>query len=155
MRRLPAILAVLSVLALASVAAAAPVLPTSYAMPNGYTAAYNYWDQIYSGSGSVTTDGAPLSGGLGDLTDGIIATDNWFVAEAPAGDGLVRRLDDYPVITFNFAPGTTVDAMTIQLTIPTVRVACLRPGGSASTGARQSGWWTRRPRSRSRSPSPG
>ena len=47
MRRAPAVLPLLSVLAVASVATAAPVLPTSYAMPNGYSGSYNYWDQIY------------------------------------------------------------------------------------------------------------
>ena len=51
MRRAPAVLAVLSVLAVASVAAAAPVPPTSYAMPNGYSGSYNYWDQISTGIG--------------------------------------------------------------------------------------------------------
>ena len=59
--------------------ASVQIFATSYEMPNGGGDAsggtYNYWDGSYSGSGSTTTDAAALSGGLGDLTDGIIATE--------------------------------------------------------------------------------
>jgi hypothetical protein len=100
--------------AVAPAASAAPVFATSYDMLNGETGSYEYWDETYSGAGAVTTNGAPLSGGLGDLTDGIIAADNWFVVEAPAGNGPYVAWDSInPFITFNFAPGTTVDALTI------------------------------------------
>lgn len=60
---------------------ALPVSPISYDMPNGYGESvggeYNYWDSKYTGSGSKITDGAYLSGGLGELTDGVIATKSW------------------------------------------------------------------------------
>lgn len=134
MRRAPAVLALLSVLAVASVATAAPVLPTSYAMPNGFSGSYNYWDEIYSGSGSVTTDGAPLSGGLGDLTDGVIASDNWFVVEAPPGNGPYVGWNIDPVITFNFAPGTTVNAMTIYVDDSNGNGGVSTPGGVRING---------------------
>jgi hypothetical protein len=40
-----------------------------------------YWDDTYNGAGSTTTDLAPLSGGLGQLTDGIIPTENFNLVE--------------------------------------------------------------------------
>src|SRR5687768_17614164 len=60
---------------------AAPILPTSYDMLNGESGTFTYHDETYNGSGSTTTDLAPLSGGVGDLTNGIIAASNWFVTE--------------------------------------------------------------------------
>ena len=90
------------------------VLPTSYDMPNGDTGQYNYWDDTYNGSGSVTTDHSALSGGLGDLTDGVIANDNWFVTESPAGPGpYVGWLAVNPTINFNFATPTAFDNVRI------------------------------------------
>lgn len=99
----------------AAPAFAASVSPLSYDMPNGNAGTYNYWDQIYSGAGCVTCGGnAPLSGGLGDLTDGIVAGDNWFVTEAPAGNGpYVGWLID-PTITFKFSAGTAIDSIRID-----------------------------------------
>lgn len=82
---------------------AASVVPLSYTMLNGNTGNYTYWDESYTGTGDVTGDGAPLSGGTGDLTDGVIATDNWNVVEAPAGNGpYVGWYDLDPEITFAF-----------------------------------------------------
>jgi predicted methyltransferase len=40
-------------------------------MVDGNTGSWEYWDQSQTGFGSVTCDGAALSGGLGDLTDGV------------------------------------------------------------------------------------
>lgn len=98
---------------LAQPAMAAPVNPLSYGMLNGNTGSYNYWDESYTGVGCTTCDNAPLSGGLGDLTDGVVATDNWFVTEAPPGNGpYVGWLLD-PTITFHFAPLTAVDSISI------------------------------------------
>jgi len=59
----------------AASSAYAGVAPDSYDMLNGNTGSYNYWDETYNGSGCVTCDNAALSGGRGDLTDGIIATE--------------------------------------------------------------------------------
>ena len=111
-------LIVLAVLALAWVPAAqaAPVFATSYSMLNGESGSFNYWDESYTGSGSKFVDGAPLTGGLGDLTDGVIDLLGWFAAESPAGPGpYVGWVGISPFITFNFAPGTIVDALTIYV----------------------------------------
>jgi len=107
--------AILAAMFLPALAAAAPILPTSYDMLNGNTGSYNYWDQIYTGAGCVTCDNSPLSGGQGDLTDGIIATTNWFDAEFPPGNGPYVGWTLDPLITFHFAPGTTVDSLTIYV----------------------------------------
>ena len=97
--------------------------PTSYDMPNGYTGSYNYWDKNYSGTGSVsgagpmTANGESLSGGLGDLTDGVIAANNWYIDEPPrGGEGpYVGWLYITPIITFNFGETVVVDSMTLYL----------------------------------------
>jgi len=88
---------------LAGATFAAPVIVSSYDMLNGNTGSYNYWDDTYSGSGSRTTDGAALSGGKGDLTDGVIASDNWFIVEAPVGPGPYVGWTIDPTIRFHFA----------------------------------------------------
>jgi hypothetical protein len=89
-------------------ASAAPLLPTSQDMPNGSGQAsggsFNYWDLSYTGAGATNVDGAALSGGLGGLTDGALAGDNWLTVENGAGTGLYTGgLDIDPTITFNFA----------------------------------------------------
>lgn len=72
---------VIALLAGAVISHATPIMPSSYDMPNGYGqwagGMYNYWDAGYTGSGDTTKDGAALTGGLGKLTDGIIATESW------------------------------------------------------------------------------
>ena len=60
-----------------------------------------------------TCDNAALANGLGDLTDGIIATDNWFVVETPAGNGPYVGWTLDPTITFHFAPSTSIDSINI------------------------------------------
>ena len=82
----------------------------SYDMLNGSTGSYTYWDDSYSGSGS-TTSGAALTGGAGDLTDGIIASGNWF-----------NNPEDYvgwnnynPLITFNFGSNVMIDSITVYV----------------------------------------
>jgi hypothetical protein len=96
-------------------ASAAPILPTSYDMLNGNTGSYNYWDESYDGLGLTAVDNAPLTGGLGDLTDGVIAPDNWNVVEAPPGNGPYVGWTIDPVITFRFAPGDVVNSLTIYV----------------------------------------
>ena len=118
----PILSASLLALAASASAAAAPVTATSYDMHNGDGQAsggsYNYWDKAYNGSGSTTTDNAPLSGGTGDLTDGVITTLNWFQVENGAGTGPYVGWFSTPTPTvdvkFNFAAGTSVDAIHIH-----------------------------------------
>lgn len=108
MQKLLLVLLAIVMLSASQSVEATPVLPTSYNMPNGFGQAnggsFNYWDRFYSGGGATTTDGVPLSGGLGDLTDGVIASSNWNVVENAAGTGpYVGWLNINPTITFNFA----------------------------------------------------
>ena len=59
-------------------------------MRNGGTGAYFYHDDTYSNGGcseNVACDYIPLSGGSGQLQDGVIATQNWNIVETPAGPG--------------------------------------------------------------------
>lgn len=115
---MPRTLSTLAALMLAAVPAAAADITGffTYDMPNGQTGTYTYWDESYSGSGDTTTDFAPLSGGTGDLTDGIFAADHWNIVEAPAGPGpYVGWFESRPVITFNL-PGPLL-AVWDQVTI--------------------------------------
>lgn len=98
-----------------AVAGPVNVAPASYDMPNGNTGSYQYHDDTYSGSGCTTCDGASLVGGLGDLTDGVIATDNWFVTEAPSGPGpYVGWASVDPVITFRWTNPVIVRSVTFH-----------------------------------------
>lgn len=98
-----------------SVQAGVSLNPTSYDMVNGQSGLWNYWDESYSGTGNTSVDGAPLSGGLGDLTDGFSPTENCSSVEAPAGPGpyVGWYLVD-PIITFNFAAAHTFESINIH-----------------------------------------
>jgi len=112
-------------LALAAPASAATqVFATSYDTPNGdgqaHSGSFNYWDKNYSGAGATTTDGAPLTGGLGDLTDGVVASDFWFNVENSAGTGpYVGWRGDVgvndPTVTFHFSGGPSIDTILIHM----------------------------------------
>lgn len=94
-------------------ATAVQVVPLSYSAPNGYSGTYQYWDDLYTGSGCKTCNGAALSGGLGDLTDGVIASLGWSAAEAPAGPGpYVGWFGINPVLTFNFGSQVQINSAT-------------------------------------------
>lgn len=98
---------------------AATVGPVSYEMPNGYGQAsggnYNYWDKAYTGSGNTSADGAYLSGGLGDLTDGIVTTLNWNSIENIGGTGpYVGWVDINPTIIFHFATSVNISSISIH-----------------------------------------
>jgi hypothetical protein len=103
-------------------AGAATINPVSYDTRNGdgqaSSGSYNYWDLSYSGSGNTSTDAAPLSGGLGDLTDGVIAAQNWLFVENGSGTGPYvgwRRSNGVPVITFKFSGNFVFSSMTLYL----------------------------------------
>lgn len=111
-------LAVLATWAVLPAAAQTLVAPIAYDMPNGYgqanSGSYNYWDKVYNGSGNTSLDFAPLAGGLGDLTDGVIATQRWDVVENVAGTGpYVGWAGIDPVITFHFAGVHTFHQVTV------------------------------------------
>ena len=104
-----------------SVHAGVIVNPISYDMPNGGGSAHGggwqYWDDTYDGSGNTTIDGAPLSGGLGQLTDGVVGTDNW---QVDLGNGVAYEWVGWwntlnPTITFDF--GHLVDFESFELHI--------------------------------------
>lgn len=75
----------------AAEAAATPIAPVTYEMIDGD----GYVDSLYSG----TEVGGHLSGGLGELTDGGIAADEYSVNPAP----YVCWFSQNPTITFDFA----------------------------------------------------
>jgi hypothetical protein len=53
------------------------ITPVSYDMPNGGACSWTYYDDTYSGSGNHMISGSFLSGGLGQLTDGVTGVDYW------------------------------------------------------------------------------
>lgn len=83
--------------------------PISYDTPNGETGTYTYHDDTYSGSGNKTLDLAPLTGGLGKLTDGTIATSSWYITP----NLYVGWLYADPTINFHFGSNVTVNSLTI------------------------------------------
>ena len=115
--------ALLATLAVPAAANAAQLVVTSYDTPNGDGQAsggsFNYWDKNYTGAGAKTTDGAPLTGGVGDLTDGIVAKDFWYNVENGAGEGpyvgwyALSSLN--PVVKFNLAGVSAVTEIRIHL----------------------------------------
>jgi len=84
---------------------------TSYDLLNGETGTYSYFDDLYNGSGNNTVPLAPLSGGLGDLTDGVVATQHWNSTNLP----YVGWKSIQPTITFHFAGNVNLHAVTIHV----------------------------------------
>ncbi len=113
----------IALMAVAGEARAAQLVVTSYDMPNGdgqaHGGSFNYWDKNYTGAGAKTTDGAPLTGGVGDLTDGVVASDFWFNVENAAGEGpyvgwyAPNTLN--PKVVFNLSGTPTVNEIRIHL----------------------------------------
>lgn len=123
-------LAVAAAPAAATPAAAVPgpLAVSSYSMPNGSGTASggsnNYWDKSYSGTGNSMVDGAFLSGGAGDLTDGVIASGNWLAVENPAGTGPYvgwhASTTLNPLVTFYFPRISRVNAIAVHVDNSTV-----------------------------------
>lgn len=103
----------------ATPAFASSVPVASYDMPNGGSGSYHYWDLNYTGAGATSTDGAALSGGLGDLTDGVVAPAAWYVVENGAGTGPWVGWNSpvtlNPIVTFNFSGAPTITAISVHL----------------------------------------
>jgi hypothetical protein len=107
------------------------VFATSYDLYNGAgNAGYGnvtLFDDNYNGSGNKTIGYAPLSGGLGDLTDGVAAVKNWGDCSGarPCVSGPSYDNSPYvgwrmsslaaPSVTFHFAPGTSIDEVKISM----------------------------------------
>ncbi|MCK4342673.1 MAG: hypothetical protein KAY37_13225 [Phycisphaerae bacterium] len=85
--------------------------PAYYDMLNGEGGTYNYYDDTYDGDGNNNEPLAPLSNGLGDLTDGVFATGHW---NQTAGPYVGWNTVD-PTITFHFAEPVNVDVVTLYL----------------------------------------
>ncbi|RVT50910.1 PEP-CTERM sorting domain-containing protein [Rubrivivax albus] len=105
-------------LSLAATAQAVQVMPTFYEMLNGYGQAsggsYNYWDGSYNGVGNPRQDGALLLGGTGDLTDGVVATQGWWLVENVEGTGpYVGWRDMDPQISFYFSDDLSFESVTV------------------------------------------
>ncbi|MDH5446378.1 MAG: PEP-CTERM sorting domain-containing protein [Gammaproteobacteria bacterium] len=88
-------------------------------MQNGDTGSYNYWDDSYAGSGDNTVDRSYLSGGTGDLTDGIIATENWNLVESPVGPHGPYvgwyTFRGIPSIDFHFGQNVVINSITLYV----------------------------------------
>jgi hypothetical protein len=119
-----ALAATLAALAAGTPAGAVQVFATSYDTPNGdgqaHGGSFNYWDLNYTGAGTTNVDGAPLTGGLGDLTDGVLAPDFWFNVENSAGTGpYVGWRGDIgvsnPLVNFHFGGSPLIDTINIHL----------------------------------------
>lgn len=118
-----AMLVALASAAMATTATAAEIAVSSYDTPNGDGQAsggsFNYWDLNYSGAGATNVDGAPLTGGLGDLTDGVVASDLWVNVENAAGTGpyvgWYFAVTPNPLLTFNLAGPAVVNQIDIHI----------------------------------------
>jgi hypothetical protein len=101
---------VLAATCLTSGLASASLVPTSYDMLNGNTGSYVYQDESYTGAGCVSCDNAALTGGRGDLTDGVVAGANWY--DMP-GQYVGWTLD--PTIVFHWTGVANIDSITFYL----------------------------------------
>jgi hypothetical protein len=95
---------------------ASPIQVASYEMLNGQAHSYSYLDKSYNGTGDRTASLAPLSGGTGILTDGVVGVSDFTanLGHGPAYEwvGWARNSfhndpldygDTIPVITFDFS----------------------------------------------------
>ena len=111
--------AALGVVALgAASAAAAPLTVTSYSMINGGTGTYNYRDFTYSNcpANDCDTTSAPLSGGVGKLTDGVSPALNWYSygQNTPWVGWYVGYPNETdPTVTFNFNGVKKINSVTV------------------------------------------
>jgi hypothetical protein len=113
------------------------IVPTSYTMPNGGPGTYFYGDALYSALGAPTgTPYATLTGGSGELTDGVLPSDVWInepdpyvgwleVASTnlgefctPGSPGCNPELPTPPTINFQFAGSFTFRTVRIFVDDP-------------------------------------
>ncbi|MBU0616308.1 MAG: hypothetical protein KKI02_01185, partial [Planctomycetes bacterium] len=87
------------------------IMPATYDLLNGETGTYTYFDDAYDGDGNNQQPLAPLTNGLGDLTDGVIATAHWNVTSDP----YVGWVSIDPTITFHFAEIVNINVVVLHL----------------------------------------
>ncbi|NEZ65146.1 hypothetical protein D0962_20605 [Leptolyngbyaceae cyanobacterium CCMR0082] len=91
------------------------VFPVSYSMRNGEGGSWTYFDESYDGTGDNTSGAAFLSGGTGDLTDGIVADGSWFQVEHVSDGPYVGWKTIEPDIDFQFDGITNINEVTIYV----------------------------------------
>jgi len=105
---------------LAAAAQAAVLVPVSYTVPNGEGVnsggSFNYHDDTYTGAGDTFVDGSLLSGGLGQLTDGVVGVQDWSqnLGLGPAYEWVAWRTIT-PAITFDLGAVFNVDEIRLHL----------------------------------------
>lgn len=95
-------------------ASAATLSPVSYSMVNGRTGFQNYLDETYGGpgaSGNPLVASSLLSGGLGQLTDGVIGTNDIL---ANGSFDWVGWLEVTPIVTFDFGSVVTIETLAVH-----------------------------------------
>ncbi len=95
-----------AILAASAAAQAAPITVATYSMPDGAPYFGAYYDNAYTGSNT----GGFLSGGKGDLTDGVFGTS--VVTGYGAWSPYVLWYQQSPVITFDLGAIHTLDSVT-------------------------------------------
>ena len=95
-------------------------MPISYGMNNGDSHSFKtFHDDTYNGSGNPNLDTSPLSGGLGQLTDGLFGNDN-FLDTGCGGGSIVAYcwvgwINTNPVtITFNLGAVKNISQVNVH-----------------------------------------
>jgi hypothetical protein len=76
----------------------------------------NYWDETYNGSGNPLMDLSPLTGGLGQLTDGVIGHVDWWgnLGNGPAFEWVAWTTIN-PTIVFRFDQPYIFDQISLHV----------------------------------------
>lgn len=110
MNRTAAALAVIASIPIVA-SASMTLSPVSYDMINGRSGFNSYRDETYGGPGAMgnpAADSSFLSGGLGQLTDGVVGTNSIF---DNASFDWVGWLEVSPVISFDFGQQVTLESL--------------------------------------------
>ncbi len=94
-------------------AAQVPLPVQSYSMRNGMAGTLSYFDDSYNGAGNNSSALSPLSGGTGDLTDGVIPLFNWNITPGP----YVGWQDRNEPITFFFGDVFVIDSVRVHFDV--------------------------------------
>jgi hypothetical protein len=89
------------------------IFPVSYDVQNGNTGAFTYQDDSYAGQGDRTVDGAYLTGGLGQLSDGIVSSLWSWSSQADAAPWIGWQYTD-PDVRFVFDEEKFVDTINLH-----------------------------------------